>query len=415
MEQLENSASLQNNSDAEALDSLFNKYKERDEKKKKFSKEEILSKYFNPRKDTEFFRALPKRPNEELIEEGYFHKVQAGKFASNTTAVYCLAKNNPKVQAKDKDGNLVTDQQGKPVMVEQYCPLCAKAKAIKGKQYKDVIGKKETDLATAEEKEHYRINKELFKKSTLFEAKLYYIIRGIDRGAEKDGVKFWRFKQNFKGQGVHDKLWKPIIQQYYMQTGKLYSDVNAGIDLIISVVDNQMPGTNRTFRDVSAINPKMGGSSPLHSDATIAKQWLDDKITWREVFKPKKAPGIDEVTYLKLAAEEREVGQKYDMRNTPYYDEELKKWIFPNHPDLEEAANTKNRNLDADQTDEYNVSDEEAYVSAATSVINQKNALDITQMSTSAPIEQLPNNLGSVDLGVSTPPASKGAYDDLPF
>jgi hypothetical protein len=406
MEQVENAA-LEQGSDAEALDSLFNKYKERDEKKGKFlSKEELLAKYFNPRKDTEIFRALPKRQGEELIEEGYFHKVQAGEYTSNTTAVYCPAKNNPKTQAVDKDGKLVVDQNGQPTMLAQYCPLCAKAAAIKAKQNKSIIGKKEKDITDPAELAIFKKNKELFTHSSKFEAKLYYIVRGIDRGAEKDGVKFWRFKHNFKSQGVHDKLWKPIIQAFYKQTGKLYNDVKEGVDLMITVSDNEFAG--RKFRDVTAITPRIP-QSPLHTDPLIAKQLLDDKATWREVFKPKKAPGIDELTYLKLAAEERAVGQQYDMRNTPYYDEKIKRWIFPNHPDLEEVANTKNRNLDADQSQEYDIPDE-GYVAAATSVVSQNNA-DITQMSTAAPTETK-SELGAVDLGS---PASAGAYDDLPF
>lgn len=418
MEHLENAA-LQNNNDADALESLFNKYKDRDEKKKKFlSKEELLARFFNPRKDTEIFRALPKREGEELIEEGYFHKVQAGEFISNTSVVYCPAKNNPKVPAVDKEGKEVKDQQGNLVMVNQYCPLCAKAAAIKAKQDKSVIGKKEADITDPKEKAIYANNKELFKRSSQFEAKLYYIVRGIDRGAEKDGVKFWRFKHNFKSQGVHDKLWKPIIQQFYKQTGKLYNDVKEGVDLLISVVDNSMPGSNRTYRDVSAINTKMQ-ISPLHTDSIIAKQWLDDKTVWRDVFKPKKAPGITEEQYLKLASEEREVGQKNDMRNTPYYNEQMKKWIFPNHPDLEEIANTKNRNLDADQTDQVDLPDDDGFASAANAVISSSNALDITDMSTKAPIEQTPNNFGSVNLGAPAPTtnvsAGNAAYSDLPF
>jgi hypothetical protein len=408
------------NADAEALDSLFNKYKERDEKKgKKFlSKEEMLARFFNPRKDTEIFRALPKREGEELIEEGYFHKIQAGKYPSNSTAVYCPAKNNPKVQAKDKDDNLVFEEaSGKPVMVDQYCPICAKSKAIKSKQDRSLIGKKLNDLTDPKDKEIFNRNKELFTKSTKFEAKLYYIIRGIDRGAEKDGVKFWRFKQNFKSQGVHDKLWKPIIADFYKQTGKHYNDVEKGVDLLISVVDNEFNG--RTFRDVSAINTKRQ-ISPLHTDEMIAKQWLSDKTTWREVFKPKKAPGITEEQYLQLAAEERDADQKNDMRNTPYYDEDLKKWQFPNHPDLEEAANTKNRNLDADAADQYDVP-EEGYVSAVSNVISQKNDIvDITAMSTAVPTNQVPKSnaidmSAKVDAPATTTTASSGAYDDLPF
>lgn len=406
-------ANGQQNSDAEALEALFDKYKKRDEKKKRFSKEEILAKYFNPRNPQEIFRALPKLQGEELIEEGYFHKVQAGKYLTNSTALYCPAKNNPKVQAKDgKTGELIFDQQNKPIMVHQYCPLCAKSAKMRSKMDKSISGKKKEQLTTPQELATFEKNKQILMDSNKFEAKLYYIIRGIDRGAEKDGVKFWRFKHNFKSQGVHDKLWRPIINEYYKQTGKVYNDVQNGIDLVISVIDNTIPGQSRTFKDVSAINVRMGGASPLHTDSMISKQWLDDKTSWREVFKPKKAPGIDEMKFLELAAEEREVSQKIDMRNTPYYDEEAKKWVFPNHPDLEIAANTRTQSFDAD--DSVNVPDEEGYVNAVNTVVNQASAVDITQVSTAPPSQTppTPQQMGAVSLGLT---ATADPYKDLPF
>lgn len=410
--QIQNSSTGQG-SDAEALEALFDKYQKRDEKKKRPSKEEILARYFNPRKDTEIFRALPKIGKEELIEEAYFHKVQAGKYAKNTTAVYCPAKNNPKVQAVDKEGQPVLDQQGKPVMVNEYCPMCAKSYKMRSKMDKSISGKKKELLVTAEEKAAFDGNKKILIDSNKFEAKLYYIVRGIDRGAEKDGVKFWRFKHNFKSQGIHDKLWKPIIMGYYKETGRPYNDVENGIDLMISVVDNEFNGNK--YRDVSAIIPRQ--SSKLHSDPMIAKQWLDDKTTWREVFKPKKAPGITEMQYLELATELRLEDQKYDMRNTPFYDEEIKKWIFPNHPDLEVAANTRNQNLDADDNNGMAEPDEEGMVSAAASVVSQANVADITEMSIKAPVNKQSNH-GSESLGSpATQPQAQnaGGYDDLPF
>jgi hypothetical protein len=263
-------------------------------------------------------------------------------------------------------------------------------------------------------------NRIILSKAGKFEAKKYYIIRGIDRGAEKDGVKFWRFKQNFKSQGVHDKLWKPIIHSYYKETGKLYNDPQHGIDLLISVVDNEYNGS--TYRDVSAINPRRT-SSPLHTDPLILKQWLEDKTTWRDVFKPKKAPGIDETKFLELASEEREPNQKFDMRNTPYYDEEMKKWIFPNHPDLEEKANTRDRNLDSDDSDEYtddsddvmtpNLTNQMSSNVAAQYLSNQSN--DISNLKTSGEMPSF--NHKSVDLssGSQNTSSKTTAYDDLPF
>ena len=44
-----------------------------------------------------------------------------------------------------------------------------------------------------------------------YRSRMFYIVKVIDRDAEEDGVKFWRFKHNYKNEGVLDKIfpiWK---------------------------------------------------------------------------------------------------------------------------------------------------------------------------------------------------------------
>ena len=115
-----------------------------------------------------------------------------------------------------------------------------------------------------------------------------------------------------------------------------YYDINQGCDLNITVIDAEF--MNRTYRDVSAISSR--GKSPLHTDALIAKQWLEDPITWRDVFKPPTAPIISTYEYLEMIAKGED----------PYWDDSdsnNKHWVFPNHPDIEAKANTRDMNLDA--------------------------------------------------------------------
>src|SRR5579859_2932741 len=97
------------------------------------------------------------------------------------------------------------------------------------------------------------------------------------------------------------------------------------------------------------------------------------------------------------------------MRNTPYYNEQNKKWVFPNHPDLEAKANTRNQNLDADSDDnmDYEPEEEGTMQSAALNTVAQANAPDITEMSKTLQASA-PSDLGSVN-------AAPKSYDDLPF
>ena len=182
-------------------------------------------------------------------------------------------------------------------------------------------------------------NDKIWKASSELQAKKFYIIRGVDKGAEKDGVKFWRFKHNFKQQGILDKL-GPAVTNWMDDNLVDYTDTQKGTDLIVTVVDAQMPGRDRTYRDVSSITPR--GSTPLHTDPVVVKEWTSNPITWREVFKPAQAPNVEPHEFLEMVANDQ----------APYWedtDQNNKRWVFPGRPDLEEKANTRNQNLDAEK------------------------------------------------------------------
>jgi hypothetical protein len=52
-------------------------------------------------------------------------------------------------------------------------------------------------------------DKELAKQ---YKSRKFYIVKVIDRDAEDEGVKFWRFKHNYKNDGILDKI-IPIWRQ----------------------------------------------------------------------------------------------------------------------------------------------------------------------------------------------------------
>ena len=57
----------------------------------------------------------------------------------------------------------------------------------------------------------------------------FYIVKLIDRENEEDGPKFWRFKDNYKQEGILDKI-IPI----WKQKGDI-TDANEGRDLIVDL------------------------------------------------------------------------------------------------------------------------------------------------------------------------------------
>lgn len=323
---------------------MFENLQTNPDKKKRPTREEILAKYFVPRNSKETFRVLPPLKGKDFIETAFFHviPVNAAGGKKKYRKIYCPAHNDPKVPKLDKNGQVIKDQQGNPVMVTKHCPLCEKSKKILSKQDQSIRRIKKEDmnpqqLAIKEE------NDKIYKSSLDWQAKKFYIIRGVDKGAEKDGVKFWRFKHNYRQQGILDKL-GPAITSWMELNQVDFTDPYKGTDLILTVVDQEFPGKQgRTYRDVSSIFPK--GSSKLHEDPIVVKEWLNDETTWRDVFKPPTAKGITPDEYLEMVA----------INQAPYWDDSDqndKKWVFPGRPDLEAAANTRNQDLDADNREE---------------------------------------------------------------
>jgi len=341
MENTTNGQTTQSGVDLAKYKQMFANHQANPKKNKRPSREEILAKYFVPRNDKEYFRILPPKQGKDFIETAFFHviPVNAAGGKKKYRKIYCPAHNDPKVPKKDANGNVITDQEGKPVMVTKPCPLCEKSKETLKLQKSDPTAKglKKEEM-NPQQKAIKEENDKIWKASKDLEAKKFYIVRGIDKGAEKDGVKYWRFKHNFKQQGVLDKL-GPAVTNWMEINGIDFTDAERGTDLILTVVDQEMQGRNRTYRDVSSIFPK--GSSPLHADPIVVKEWLSDESTWRDVFKPASAPNISAHEYLEMVA----TGQ------APYWDDSdqnNKKWVFPGRPDLEEKANTRDQNLDAD-------------------------------------------------------------------
>ncbi len=333
----------QTGQDLSQLKSMFSDYqKKQNQSTTRKSREDILAKYFVPRKTKELFRILPPKAGRKHIEEAFFHVVTtnaAGGKKKHGTVIYCPTHNDAKVP-KMVDGKPALDGNGNQIMIPAPCPLCAKHKKLLARQDQSLKSIKKENMS-AQQLEIKAKNDEIYKEAIKWEAKKFYIVRGIDKGSEKDGVKFWRFKHNYKNQGTLDKL-LPILEEYMTVHQADFSDAQNGTDLSIIMTDSEFNG--HVYKTISAITYR--GKSPLHADPIVAKQWLDDDVIWRDVFKPKQAPGMPPYEFLEATAN----------GSNPYWDDtdqNNKRWVFPGRPDLEEAANTRTRNLDATDDEDF--------------------------------------------------------------
>ena len=254
------------------LDAILSQYEKNSEKgggnKPKISNEERLKKYFTeklrqgqkPAEKT--FRILPSSdPTKSPFVETYYHEMNVnGKYEK----IHCTKLN---------DGG--------------ECKICEAREAL----YEDG-SKKAKAMASS------------------YTARKYYVVKGIDRDNEDHGVKFWRFKHKYTGDGVMDKL-IPILKK----RGNIM-DPREGRDINIT--------TNRNDKGWSVVTSIMAEDPSVLTDPTSsnAKEWMANEETWRDVY------SVKPIEFVNIVAEQK----------TPVWDYELKKFVAEEDKEEKETA-----------------------------------------------------------------------------
>lgn len=222
----------------------------------KFQKDELMKKYFNPRVDkrtgktSEIFKAriVPNEDGSSPFSVVKFHYMQVnGKWEK----LLCL------------------DEVG------QDCPLCDAYQGLSADGNK-------------EEAKKYRTSE-------------FFIVRVIERGKEAEGIKFWRFKKNFKGQGEFDKLTSLI------QMGVEIFDPLVGNDLSISC------GLDDRGNSVVNAIITIGQTSRLAETDSDINKIINDDTTWKDVYRPKTKEHLEDVV----------------AGRAQYWNQELKRYVRP--------------------------------------------------------------------------------------
>ena len=254
------------------LDAILSQYEKNSERgggsKPKVSNEERLKKYFTEKlrqgqKTAEkTFRILPSNdPTKSPFVETYYHEMNVnGKYEK----IHCTKLN---------DGG--------------ECKLCDAKDAL----YEDG-SKKAKAMASS------------------YTARKYYVVKGIDRDNEDHGVKFWRFKHKYTGDGVMDKL-IPILKK----RGNIM-DPREGRDIVIT--------TNRNDKGWSVVTSIMAEDPSVLTDpkSPQAKEWMANEETWRDVY------SVKPVEFVNIVAEQK----------TPVWDSELKKFVAEEDKEEKETA-----------------------------------------------------------------------------
>lgn len=126
-------------------------------------------------------------------------------------------------------------------------------------------------------------DKELAKQ---YRSRKFYIVKLIDRDNEQDGPKFWRFKHNYKNEGILDKI-IPI----WRAKGDI-TDAVKGRDLLIELVKTKS-GKGKEYTAPSTI--MYDDPTPLNEDKNLAKTWLEDELTWADVYSKKPVEYLEAI------------------------------------------------------------------------------------------------------------------------
>jgi len=126
-------------------------------------------------------------------------------------------------------------------------------------------------------------DKELAKQ---YKSRKFYIVKVIDRDNEQDGPKFWRFKHNYKNEGILDKI-IPI----WRNKGDI-TDAESGRDLIIELAKSKTP-KGKEYTTVSAI--MYDDPTPVSVEKDQAKEWVNDELTWLDVYSKKPVEYLEAI------------------------------------------------------------------------------------------------------------------------
>ncbi len=119
-----------------------------------------------------------------------------------------------------------------------------------------------------------------------YRSRTFYIVKVIDRDNEQDGPKFWRFKHNYKNEGILDKI-IPI----WRNKGDV-TDSEKGRDLILELTKAKTP-KGKEYTVIQTI--MYDDPTPLHEDEETKKSWANDELTWKDVYSKKPVEYLEAI------------------------------------------------------------------------------------------------------------------------
>jgi len=201
-------------------------------------------------------------------------------------------------------------------MKDEACPFCEAREAL---------------LATGEASD-----KELAKK---YNARKMYVVKVIDRNAEEEGVKFWRFNHDYRKEGIFDKIHGVLTA---LKTNRNVTDTESGRDLAINIQRNQ--------NGIPVVSSIVSQDSGLLTDDSVKKEeWLNDVRTWEDVY------SIRTYDYLKIVV--KGGFPIWDKDENGFVDRDAEKEVSPEEDEITMGIDNVKSNIQASTTTEGSTTD----------------------------------------------------------
>lgn len=192
---------------------------------------------------------------------------------------------------------------------DNRCPYCLMEQALWGEYNKIPVAERKTTMAIQAKAIHDNIMK--------YQSKEQWVVRLIDRDHENEGVKYFRFNNNRKGEGIYDKI-QTLANLCLQKDNVNIFDLNQGKDIIICATRGNDGKVNYTISE--------GTQKPLHENLEIGMKWINDVHPMNEIFsvKPseyveiigiqKKTPIFDKTLNRYVAKEEQYAESNNELR-----------------------------------------------------------------------------------------------------
>ncbi len=125
--------------------------------------------------------------------------------------------------------------------------------------------------------------KAFFKQANLYGTRTFYVVRGINRANQANGVRYWFIKESYVKKGIWDQLGPQI--DLMVQSGLDIADPAQGRDLNLVIADLDKFDGSGTYKGVTGMSFDPV-PTPLALSQDEVNRLVNDSLEWKQLREP---------------------------------------------------------------------------------------------------------------------------------